>query len=62
MEIEMRQLCEWLEKRCMTAGRDDHWTICQEAANKWALWDGDDKFPLWLSFVVQGYMREVGVA
>jgi len=39
---------------------DPHWTVCRETADAFDLWD-NDHFPLWLSFIVAGQMREMGM-
>ena len=40
---------------------DPHWLVCAETAHAFDLWDDDDQFPLWLSFIVAGQMREMGI-
>jgi hypothetical protein len=42
------------------ADRDPHWLVCKETADAFDLWE-KDHFPLWLSFVVAGEMREMGL-
>ena len=46
------------------SGETDHWQLCQLTAEKFDLWersDGDETFPVWLSRVVEGEMRDAGI-
>jgi hypothetical protein len=48
-------------------GEDDHCTICNRTADQFDLWSSDgrspgdsvERFPLWLSRVVEGVMRDM---
>lgn len=46
-------------KASLTAGAT-HSEVCRMTADQFALWE-DDHFPLWLSFIVAGQMREMGI-
>lgn len=39
----------------------DHWTVCQTMANRHDLWDEKNRFPIWLSRVVEGVIRDLEV-
>ena len=54
----MNQLMAFVEEN-LKAGVT-HWDVCRQTADRFDLWD-DDHFPLWLSFVVAGQMREMGI-
>lgn len=41
--------------------RDLHHQTCCDIASKYALWDNEDRFPLWLSILVQSTGRELGL-
>lgn len=43
------------------ANADPHWQTCSDTADAFELWQ-DQQLPLWLSFVVAGQMREMGLA
>lgn len=38
-----------------------HHEVCEVVAERFELFDDEKRFPLWLSFVVQGIGREIGV-
>jgi hypothetical protein len=40
---------------------DAHLRTCRECADLFHLWDSEDRFPTWLSYVVQGIGRDLGV-
>ena len=40
---------------------DLHWTVCQDTAEHFDLWDGHNRFPLWLSHIIGGMIREKGI-
>jgi hypothetical protein len=37
---------------------DTHRAVCMTIADEFELWDADDSFPLWLSRIVEGEMRD----
>jgi hypothetical protein len=55
---QMNGLMAFVET-CLTAGTG-HWDVCRMTADRFSLWQSDH-FPLWLSFVVAGQMREMGM-
>jgi hypothetical protein len=42
------------------AAADPHWQTCSDTADAFDLWQ-DERFPIWLSFIVAGQMRELGI-
>ena len=68
LNAQMDEIMTFIEKALATADRDSHARICEQTATHFHLWEevpGDPPlqvFPLWLSFIVQGQMREGGVA
>jgi len=57
LKVEMLNLEAEVKRLTMPATMDDHCDICHELADKFDLWD-DGQFPLWLSYLVSGYLRE----
>jgi len=47
---------------------DPHWTTCRDIADAFDLWEedvegleGTQRFPLWLTFIVAGVARDMGL-
>jgi len=62
MKMEMKRLSAFVQE-ALEQNRnkpDPHHATCCDTANEFDLWE-DDRFPLWLSFVVQGFGRELGI-
>jgi hypothetical protein len=59
---QMTQLTAYIQNALdrNRANADPHWLVCRETADAFDLWE-NDHFPLWLSFVVAGQMREMGI-
>jgi hypothetical protein len=55
--LQMNGLVDWIQTR-IECGQKDHWKLCNDAANHSALWDNDDRFPTWLSRIVEGELRD----
>jgi hypothetical protein len=57
----LRKEMERLVQRChqlhKVQGVEDHLELCQTLAEMFDLWE-DDSFPIWLSRVVEGVMRD----
>ncbi len=58
LAAKMRQLTAFVEVSLIAGAT--HWDVCRQTADKFDLWE-DDHFPLWLSFIVAGQMREMGI-
>jgi hypothetical protein len=63
LKKDMRFLVEWLHRTAQSIPEDSkadlHLDLCQMAANAFNLWE-NDHFPIWLSRVVEGVIRDVG--
>lgn len=46
----------------MHDGETDHWEICNNLATHFSLYDALGHFPIWLSRVVEGRMRDFGTS
>lgn len=57
---QMKDVAKFIEGALTDGTERNHWEVCQLTANQFDLWE-DDKFPLWLSFIVAGQMRELGI-
>lgn len=59
----MQELVEQVEALARNAkktwGKDDHHGICTEIAGRYGLTSTEDAFPVWLSRVVEGVIRDV---
>lgn len=42
------------------AAHPDHHTVCELTANRFDLWE-QDRFPIWLSRIVEGQMRDLNI-
>jgi hypothetical protein len=60
LATQMQELLAFVGKALTDQVNPDHCSVCNMTAEKYDLWE-DDHFPLWLSFVVQGVMRELGI-
>jgi len=68
LKNEMKKLNEWVESLCQSINdaADLHHEVCEQTANEFDLWepteDGKgERFPLWLSYVVSGVLRELNI-
>lgn len=57
LSIEMQLLIGQIKTELKKG--QDHWTICQIMANRHDLWDDKNRFPIWLSRVVEGVIRDL---
>lgn len=56
LNVQMEEISEFIHAAIVDEANHDHWQICKLTADKFNLWE-DDKFPLWISYVVQGLLN-----
>lgn len=65
LKLHMEELVAFIEAQLkreeVLNAADIHWTVCHETADHFRLYDRETRFPLWLSYVVAGILREMNI-
>ena len=56
---EMKDMIKSIQDLIAESGETDHQFMCSCIADDYELWK-DNKFPIWLSRVVEGVIRDMG--
>lgn len=59
MAVLVDRATAFVKARLRAGGKEIHLGVCTHFADKYSLWDDEQRFPLWLSRVIEGVIRDV---
>jgi hypothetical protein len=54
----MAEVVHHVQSRLKSTPDADHCDLCNDAAERFGLWGPDNEFPIWLSRIIEGIMRD----